>query len=438
MGFGLIIAGLVFLFNPCVSVLDVLPDAIGIALLIAGSRKIGDMSDDIDIGIGYLWKVFWLSLAQIVIMFLLPGMEDKAFSLVFVFVFALFGSYLLIRYFICLFDGMQSLSTRFNGSASSTGIVNIKALTVIFLVLRGFLNLLPELQYLSTTEHEGLITSIDSYGLTDYTLLLQIINIAGTLVVGIFWLVCVVIYFRRTASDYVFISALSEHYLTAVRTDVKRYIRRDIKYITLLSGCGFGLTASVILDGVDYLPTFLGALMIFLALKLASKNFDDRRLPAARLWAIIYTPFSAAAWFYSLWFAVRFYYYSVFKHLDTTIFYLINLVLALLTAIVFIVLTIAVCRYLRTIVEHHAFENVGAEFVTLSRRHEEQMKGLRRSLVLFRIAAIICGVSNVTNTACMHLFPQYLMMNTIIHIIFIACTVRFFTELYTAVIKRYE
>ena len=43
MGFKLILAGLVFFFNPCINLVDIFPDFIGCILISAGLYKLADM-----------------------------------------------------------------------------------------------------------------------------------------------------------------------------------------------------------------------------------------------------------------------------------------------------------------------------------------------------------------------------------------------------------
>ena len=48
MGFGLIIAGLIFLVNPCYNVIDILPDFVGFFLIFRGLSKMAPLDSDLD------------------------------------------------------------------------------------------------------------------------------------------------------------------------------------------------------------------------------------------------------------------------------------------------------------------------------------------------------------------------------------------------------
>ena len=45
MGFRLIFAGLIFFFNPCINIFDILPDFIGCILISAGLLRLADVED---------------------------------------------------------------------------------------------------------------------------------------------------------------------------------------------------------------------------------------------------------------------------------------------------------------------------------------------------------------------------------------------------------
>lgn len=59
----LISAGMIFLFNPCINIIDVLPDVIGIALILFGIRKYADLSSELGEAKKGFGKAAWVSLA---------------------------------------------------------------------------------------------------------------------------------------------------------------------------------------------------------------------------------------------------------------------------------------------------------------------------------------------------------------------------------------
>ena len=87
MGFDLILAGALFMFNPDIGVADFLPDLIGWALIAAGMYRLRDMGDDLAAAYDRVRKLLIVSAARFVMMILVPGMEDKGYSLVFTFIF---------------------------------------------------------------------------------------------------------------------------------------------------------------------------------------------------------------------------------------------------------------------------------------------------------------------------------------------------------------
>lgn len=436
--FGFIAVGLIFLFNPVVGVYDFLPDAIGVGLLLCGMRKPADIAPDIAEAAGSLWKLFWICLAQLGLMALMPGIEDKAYSLVFVFILASFEAFFLIAAFGKLFSGLQYLATRFDGGAVGDRLPEVRSLTVVFIILRAFFNLLPELAYLSTTDYDGFITTLGTFDLANYTNILLLVNLAAVTLVGLFWAYRAVGYFLGIRADARFMLALSEYYDGSVATDTKLFARRNIKYAALLMGVGFCFAAEAILDGIDYLPDFIGGALILAGLTFARKSFEEKSAGRAAIAARCYFPAALISWFYNLWFSLKFYNYAIFKRIDTTYMFLATVGLAAVKAVFFIVLIVSAGRYMSALISRHALEDVAPEFKKLARQRENQIAGLRASLAAFKVSGIVCALSSVANTLCSLLFPEYWMLNAAAGLFFVIFTIKLFSELYNAILKKYS
>ena len=69
MSIFLIVTGLIFLLNPCVMMIDVLPDFIGAILIMIGIRKVAFISESCEKLNDRLWVVMLLSLLKLSLSF---------------------------------------------------------------------------------------------------------------------------------------------------------------------------------------------------------------------------------------------------------------------------------------------------------------------------------------------------------------------------------
>ena len=147
LGFGYIIASLFFLFNPNISIVDILPDFIGFFLLSAGLVKLADiMPRFAEVREGFV-KLGWISLAKFLSIFLisiLPANEVATFGLLLTFSFAVVDLILLIPAWNGFFEGMIYLATRKDGQAvfyrknkwSKSVTEKLKGFTMIFFIVK--------------------------------------------------------------------------------------------------------------------------------------------------------------------------------------------------------------------------------------------------------------------------------------------------------------
>ena len=70
MGIGLIFIGCCFLFNPVISLVDVLPDFFGMILILRGMSKIADLNNHIGESYLKMKAAMWVSLGKLVALFL--------------------------------------------------------------------------------------------------------------------------------------------------------------------------------------------------------------------------------------------------------------------------------------------------------------------------------------------------------------------------------
>ncbi|MBQ9748233.1 MAG: hypothetical protein IJV98_05560 [Clostridia bacterium] len=111
MKIGYILAGMIFLFNPHINIVDVLPDVIGYILILHGLFKISDLERNLQSARRRFLNLAWLSAAKLACLLITP-IFDETLYLIFTFCFGLLEMMWMIPAFIDLFAGIAFLEDR--------------------------------------------------------------------------------------------------------------------------------------------------------------------------------------------------------------------------------------------------------------------------------------------------------------------------------------
>ena len=111
MNIGYLIAGCIFLFNPTVNLIDVLPDVIGYLLILKGLDKLSDLDGRLRSAKQKFKAAAWIAGVKFLVMFLTPVM-DSTWYLLFAFSFGVLELIYEIPAFVELFGGLSYLEMR--------------------------------------------------------------------------------------------------------------------------------------------------------------------------------------------------------------------------------------------------------------------------------------------------------------------------------------
>ena len=436
MGFDLILIGALLFFNPNIGVADFLPDVIGWALIAVGMYRLRDMGEDLTTAYDRVKKLLIVSAARALTMILVPGMEDKGYSLVFTFIFCVFETGLMISFFKRFYSGLQSLSLREGGGDTvGRGFSDLRLTTGVFAVVRAAFNLLPELKYLSTSDYEGEITAFGTFDLANYPTALLVINLFFAGVAGLVWLFMFVPWMRRIIADRGFIESLRSRYETGIGSDAMLFGQRRARLLLITLGIGFGLYADIFLDGINYVPDFAGTLVILIGLFAAGRELTDpKRVKTA---ALILLPLNTAVWIYGAVMA-RFYTHNVFRVFDA-LYGLIGLtILSAAEAAVTIWLTAETVREMRIFVRDRCGELDDPRFARLAERKKAMQSGLYRVLSAFFIVACLSAASGVINYFGLYAWDVYWLINAAVHVVYVIMTVWLFSGIYDQINVRWR
>lgn len=265
LGYVFFVAAFVFLANPCLNVVDILPDFLGYIFLLKGLEKWADLCPNVRDAAESLTKLKWLMLLKFGAMLLVPLVDDT-YVLVFTFSFAIIELIFVLPAINRIFMGLEYFGTRFESNAIFNGLDNIAALTKIFFVVKASLSVLPELCSLSSYEYSGLVTSTVQFNIADYKNLFILVHLFITSILSIIWLTLIIIYTQKIFKEKTFLEAIATIYQEEIVSDKGLFIRRKLRGVISLLVVGALFFANVWIDGMNVVPTFIGSLFILSAI----------------------------------------------------------------------------------------------------------------------------------------------------------------------------
>ena len=271
---GFLIAGILFFLNPNVEIIDVLPDFIGCALLLWGTRRICAYTERGSVAA----KAFrWLLLVNLVktvalLLFFVISEAEMTWMLLLTSVFGvleavlfLYGMHQLLEAvtFTAMLHGCDGVYGR---AMSSFG-----SMVKLFTVIKCVFALLPELTYLATDY--GTVTAFR----TDWSFLFRLLTAVNIFVVSIFGILTLVLavrFFRGLSKkESVYLAALREDYRREIEEKPGVLPYRRLRWTALLLFAGMAFLLPLRLDGVDVLPDFAAAGLLIAAVLLLRQEF---------------------------------------------------------------------------------------------------------------------------------------------------------------------
>ncbi len=270
LGFGYFIAAAVFLANPCLNIVDILPDFFGYVFLLKGLEKWADLCPNVRDAVAGLSKLRWVMLLKLFASALVP-LVDETYVLLFTFSFAVLELIFALPAASRIFDGLEYFGTRFDGKNVFCGIKDARTLTTVFFIVKSAFCLFPELCELSSFEYSGVITSGVQTDPAAYKNPLIILNLFVCSIVGIAWLIKIIRYTISVFRDSEFLARILKDYDLEIGNDDGLAVRRTLRSAVTMLIAGFAFFPSLFIDGINIIPTFVGAAFLIAAIKKLSK-----------------------------------------------------------------------------------------------------------------------------------------------------------------------
>ena len=288
LGLGIAAISAIFLFNPDVAIIDVLPDFIGYTLLAISLRFARDLSPHFE----NAWRKFrilaLMTFFKTLSLFwvfggLTSAQERPTMMLLLSFCFCLCELIWGIPAWRSLIEGFilhsQTSGGEYplieKGAKSYRPGKNIsysfRDFTVFFMIAKAFFSNVAEFAVLSNHSYDD--TAFDWYRFIG---LYRVVTLFVGSLIGIIWLIRAIIYFRGILSDSVLISSMKEKYETTVLPNTGLFVRRDIAFVLGLLAASVLTTADLYLDDVNIISDTFTALLLawtFIKLKPYYKNY---------------------------------------------------------------------------------------------------------------------------------------------------------------------
>ena len=282
MGFTLLAVGGVFLFNPVVALVDVLPDIIGYFLICLGLWRLSDLNDAFCDCLKYARKLLFVSGLQIVFWWFcnryIPEMmknpdlimvpnEHPMSILAFSLGWAVLTCVFLIPMMRHLFLGFGTVALRSPDSAVAK-LKGEEALwermtkkSVRFAVIIPVMAVLPELTVLTSI---NLLSPAPTVNF-DWGPFTPLMRGAAAIVAGIFglvWLISYLRFFARVKKDSAFCNTISEQYRLEILPQKNWLFYRRMALGVYLMTVGLIFSANLQIDNRILLPSFVCAVLL--------------------------------------------------------------------------------------------------------------------------------------------------------------------------------
>ena len=262
MRFGTVLLGLLFFCNPNFAAIDVLPDCIGCLLICLGLTRVALLYPFV----GEIRKTF-LKLAGVdavknLLLFAVMGLgsgtaEQPTALLIIAFAAAVVELIFLLPALRGLFDVFFTLASRYDcpelyanpyGGLSRTD--SLARLSMIFVVVREVVCLLPELTALTTSS----FSDSEWDRLYEYIGIMRLLACLLVALFGLYWLVRLVLYFRRLHRQQGMLLALGESYSAYMVAHPGVAIKRRYFAAFLAIGAGALMLTDFYLDFENVIP----------------------------------------------------------------------------------------------------------------------------------------------------------------------------------------
>ncbi len=427
----------IFLFNPNINIIDFLPDFIGYILLCLALTPLADMNDTLTDALAGFKKMILIDAAKIVALLWVFGIsvvsERNSSLMLWAFTFGVLEVIFVIPSFIKLFKGLSELGYLYDNTSvvsckKSDSKKNytdrIRVLTVAFVSLKAIMSFLPELADLTSSQYSENAGFINMYR---YIGIMRTLAFIPVLIVGIFWIIKFIAYFKRISNDVSFAAALENLYNERVASKKGIFVKRNINisFVVLLTALFFSFDFR--LENVNMLPDFACAALLFaFFISIAKKTNISLKLPL--FMCSLY--FAASTWTYvsEFMFFKNFSFSAVDRDMEARISFVNLCVSTCTSSVLFAACILLVLLAIKKVINEHT----GAISVsgTSNQSQQKMTDAIRAELGKYIIICIVLTVVYIATDICYILLAKDYSFMFLINVIGTICCIAAFAKLY--------
>ncbi|MBO4769301.1 MAG: hypothetical protein J5563_00765 [Clostridia bacterium] len=388
MNTGFVTAGLFLLFEPEISFADILPDFIGLLLILKGIGRMALVSPSAEDAVKSFRRAAACSAIKLAV--LLPMISvtssDPAFNMIFTLVFGIAECLFVIPAFAKLGDSIEWFSSVTGRQSLKTG--KMTACVGVMFIQKYVFALLPQLVYLDVQELDLFDGSV--YPLAGYKTPLVIICFTLSLVAGVVCLILLKRFFRKIKLDTGLLRDINTM-LSSARIPAGEEKLKAIKIFVALLLCAVWTGFPLEIDGSRLIPAVIPAFFSMLAVIYIKNAAAPQK--ATKTWAVLFAGVSVPVFGVLTWFNTMYNDYAS-ANIKRVADKFIPAVIAYITfLIVFAVFAVLLRKLIGQLVYFHTGVLWENPYITHNSSVERQRAGLYNRFNLCLALALMISVA---------------------------------------------
>lgn len=358
IGFGALAVASVFLFDPNIAILDLLPDFIAYIMIVSALLPLSYICPKLEVAVSKFALAAVVSGARFIALFPVFGMSNQSerpmMILLVSFSFAVVELLFTVPAWTAFFDGMLYLSERTGAMAvykirHGRSTVNgwAKTLTIAWIFIKPMLAVLPEFSALTDGGYDDTI-----FNWYEYIGLFRKLGFMFGLVVGMLWLAAIERYWHTICVDGEFISALKRKYSEEISEDDIRFTKQRIKVAFVFLAVAFLLEIDFMIDYNNVIPDVLPAIAFILFFASLKKTYPKWR--TGFFASLIYLGCAAVSEGLEYSFNAKYFNAMVWQSEAEKNAFVIRFAFVIIASAVFVAVTALSVKALRYIISEHA------------------------------------------------------------------------------------
>ncbi len=433
MRYNLIILGLIFLFNPEINIIDILPDFIGVILVMKGILPILPLSPTIEDSYSSFKKYSLTSIIKTLAVLPLFSVasSDPAFYLLFTFAFALISLKDLLPAFNNLFSGIAYL--KYHRANTNKNSKTLPIIFSVFFTLKYAFAVLPELVYLYIDDEN--VYDIALYPLAAYKGALVVICFTLALILGIIWLIIACGGFKKLKRDLQFNIAISKD-ISNIKHSISESVTTVFSKIYPLICLSAVFMIALYIDGVNFLPMLLSSILIHISIRNFRKIitvFSNKLLLSSRLSII----FSLISFITSITFKIKYHQIAAIMFKRVQLKFLFPCFVHLFASISFIFALTSLYKVLKTTLYEHTGNFWETPYLEHNSVAAKEKSRLQFKLKFGFLLGILLTVSNFMAYLLIYSVPIYSMINSAVGLAWVFYITSVYATMKNAIIEKY-